>query len=451
VLPEVFQKMSCTWLSGVAFFLLLFVAALSSTIAMMETLVANLREASDNKLNRHQAVLIAAALSVVLASACVISMSDLGADLRVFGHNLFEASDLLVTTILLPVGALGMSLYLGWVLPKRYTDVVPVSRKRWKRSLRPAFIFSLRWIVPATILLILLNGFGLFDKLLNPQDCQEPQASKGHLDTYVAFPSQHVPARTIRVWTPANYSADMRYDVLYMHDGQMLYDATTAWNHQEWGVDEAMDSLISQGAIRPTIVVGIDNNNDNRIGEYCPDDLSELYLHGQPVYKKWKAQGNAYLTFLVTELKPFIDSVYSTYTDRDHTWVMGSSCGGLISSYALCKYPEVFAGAACMSTHCTLAYPNPAHPNQDVVAAYRDYLRTHLTPNSCLLYMDRGDKTLDAFYGDAQAAINEMFETEGWDESHFEYRFFPGHAHCEDDWRARLDLPLRFMLGNKTE
>lgn len=275
---------------------------------------------------------------------------------------------------------------------------------------------------------------------------KEPQASKGHLDTYVDFASQYVPARTVRVWTPEDYSAEQRYDVLYMHDGQMLYDATTAWNHQEWGVDEAMDSLIRQGAIRPTIVVGIDNHTVNRIGEYCPDDLSELYLNGEPVYSAFDAKGNAYLAFLVTELKPFIDSVYSTYPERDHTWVMGSSCGGLISSYALCKYPDVFAGAACMSTHCTLAFPNPARPDKEVMAAYREYLRTHLVPNSCLLYMDQGDRTLDAFYGEAQAAINEVLRNEGWDEQHFVYRFFPDHAHCEDDWKARLDIPLCFLL-----
>ena len=281
------------------------------------------------------------------------------------------------------------------------------------------------------------------------RDRQEPQVSKGHLDTYVAFPSRFVPARTIRVWTPEDYSADRSYDVLYMHDGQMLYDATTAWNHQEWGVDEAMDSLISQGIIRPTIVVGIDNHIKNRLGEYCPDDLSALYLDGKPVYKKFKAQGNAYLAFLVTELKPFIDSVYSTCPDREHTWIMGSSCGGLISSYALCKYPDVFAGAACMSTHCTLAFPNPVRPDEQRVRAYRDYLRTHLTPNACLLYMDRGDKTLDAFYAEAQDSINEVLRREGWDEQHFQYRFFPGHSHSEDDWKARLDIPLRFLLGRE--
>lgn len=275
----------------------------------------------------------------------------------------------------------------------------------------------------------------------------KPKVSKGHLDTYKDFPSQFIKARTVRVWTPDNYDASQRYDVLYMHDGQMLWDASVAWNHQEWGVDEAMDSLIALGRIRPTIVVGIDNTI-NRIGEFCPDDIAQYLPKGHAIYSIFAPEGNAYLRFLVEEVKPFIDSVYSTYPEREHTWVMGSSCGGLISSYALCKYPEVFGGAGCLSTHCTLAFPNPASPDKAVVNAYRTYLKDHLpTPNTRLLYFDDGDQTLDAYYGAAQQAINDMLRTEGWDSAHFVYRFFPGHAHCEDDWKARLDIPLCFLLS----
>lgn len=275
---------------------------------------------------------------------------------------------------------------------------------------------------------------------------QEPQVSVGHLDTYANFPSRFVPARTVRVWTPSGYTPEKRYDVLYMHDGQMLFDATTSWNKQEWGIDEAMDSLQALGRIRPTIVVGIDNTSE-RIGEFCPDDIIEYLPAGTPVYADWKPQGNDYLRFLVTELKPFIDSTYAVYPERSHTWVMGSSCGGLISSYALCKYPEIFGGAACLSTHCTLAYPRPDEPSESVMAAYRTYLKEHLpAPNTAKLYMDQGDQTLDAFYGEAQKAINDMLRGEGWDSAHFEYRFFPGHRHCEDDWQARLPLPLMFLL-----
>jgi predicted alpha/beta superfamily hydrolase len=297
----------------------------------------------------------------------------------------------------------------------------------------------------------------------------EPQVSSGRLDTYENFPSKYIPARTVRVWVPADYPQAERYDVLYMHDGQMLFDARSSWNKQEWGIDEAMDSLQARGSngamdslqargsnrakeglkvkgrIRPTIVVAIDNT-ENRIGEFCPDDIVEYLPEGSAVYADFKAQGNDYLRFIVEEVKPFIDSVYRTYPEREHTWMMGSSCGGLISSYALCKYPEVFAGAACLSTHCTLAYPDPGKPDPEVMAAYRRYLTEHLKVNSAKIYMDDGDATLDAFYGEAQSAINDAMRAAGWDSAHFMYQFFPGAAHCEDDWQARLPIPLLFLL-----
>jgi enterochelin esterase-like enzyme len=273
-----------------------------------------------------------------------------------------------------------------------------------------------------------------------------PQVSGGRLDSYESFESRYVTARTIRVWTPADYNADKQYDVLYMHDGQMLWDAQVAWNKQEWGVDEAMDSLIRMKKIRPTIVVGIDNSSE-RIGEYCPDNIVEYLDSISVVYQDIKPQGNDYLRFLVEEVKPFIDSVYSTYKDREHTWVMGSSCGGLISSYALCSYPEVFGGAACLSTHCTLAFPDPTKQDSAMMAAYRTYLKNYIPANSAKVYMDNGDQTLDANYIYAQGLINEMMNEEGWDSAHYMYRFFPGAAHCEDDWKVRLDIPLLFLLG----
>ena len=281
-----------------------------------------------------------------------------------------------------------------------------------------------------------------------PEPVVPQDSTPAHVIFHSQFASQYVPKRTIRVWVPKGYTTTKKYDVLYMHDGRMLFDARSTWNHQEWGVDEAMDSLTNLGFIRPTIVVGIDNLPlmMDRVAEYCPDDVAELLPQGKKLYGGLGTpNGNNYLRFIIEELKPFIDSVYSTYPDRDHTWIMGSSCGGLISSYALCKYPQVFAGAACMSTHSTLAVDS-AHPDQDVVTAYRTYLQQHLTPNGCLLYFDRGDKSLDANYAASQDAINQMLWTAGWDDAHFMYRFFPGHSHEENAWRSRLDIPLRFLL-----
>lgn len=294
---------------------------------------------------------------------------------------------------------------------------------------------------------IIISLLALMPYLMSCSNAQQPQVSGGSLDTYESFESMYVSARTIRVWKPSNYDSSKQYDVLYMHDGQMLWDATTAWNKQEWGVDEAMDSLIALGKIRPTIVVGIDNTEE-RIGEYCPEDIIE-FMPGIPdVYNDITPKGNNYLNFIEKELKPFIDAHYSTYPEREHTWVMGSSCGGLISSYALCKLPHIFAGAACLSTHSTLAFPDPEKADTLVMAAYRKYLQKYLPVNGVKLYMDNGDQTLDANYLYAQGMINIMFAEDGWDAAHYMYRFFPGTAHCEDDWKARLDIPLQFLLSN---
>lgn len=161
-LPAVFQKMSFGRLIGVTFFLLLFIAAITSTISIMEVAVASLRESSHGKLNRHRCVLIVTAIASVLMTLCVLSMTEIWSWLSIGGRNLFEWSDTLVTTYIMPFGALCMSLFVGWFMPKKDIEIAPNSSKRWQRWLRPGMIFALRWLVPTGILLIFLNGLGLF-------------------------------------------------------------------------------------------------------------------------------------------------------------------------------------------------------------------------------------------------------------------------------------------------
>ena len=269
------------------------------------------------------------------------------------------------------------------------------------------------------------------------------QSVVGNLTIYEDFQSQIVESRTIRVWTPEDYDPSVKYDVIYMHDGQNLFDASLTWNHQEWGVDEVISGLIKNGEIRPCIVVGIDNTS-LRYEEYYPsaicDDVPEGVLP-----EDFKPLGDEYLRFVVEEVKPWVDSLYSTIGDPSHTFVMGSSCGGLISSYALCEYPSVFGGAACLSTHCSLMNPYTQVDQQPAAEAYLQYLRQEL-PSDRLLYMDRGDCAIDTPYAEPQEAINQLICSLGWDESHYMYRFFPGHSHSENDWKSRLDIPVRFLL-----
>ncbi|MBR3648102.1 MAG: sodium-dependent transporter [Paludibacteraceae bacterium] len=170
VLPAVLEQMSFAWLSGVLFFLLLFVAAITSTISMMEIAVAFLCEASSDSakdgkakkgLSRHQSVLIVTAVVAVLMTLCVLSMTGKADWLTVFGLNLFDCFDRLVTLYFMPINALSMSLFVGWFMPKHYLDSNPHADLGYKRLLRPVYLFAVRWIVPIAIVIIFFNGLGI--------------------------------------------------------------------------------------------------------------------------------------------------------------------------------------------------------------------------------------------------------------------------------------------------
>jgi len=145
--------------------------------------------------------------------------------------------------------------------------------------------------------------------------------------------------RTRRVWIylPTGYStSEKRYPVLYMHDGQNVFDDLTSFAG-EWNVDETLDSIGNHA--REMIVVAVDNGEAKRINEYYPYDMA----------KYGKGEGDQYVDFLVKTLKPFIDKTYRTEKGKNTTFIAGSSMGGLISMYAILKYPRVFGGAGIFS------------------------------------------------------------------------------------------------------
>lgn len=163
---------------------------------------------------------------------------------------------------------------------------------------------------------------------------QNNTASK-NVSTFTIEAPQLKTTKKILLYLPHGYSATAkkRYSVMYMHDAQNLFDAKTSYAG-EWNVDEKLDSLKA-----PVIVVGIEHGNDNRLNELTP-------------YKNEKyGGGNAdnYLDFIVKTLKPYIDQNYKTKTKAKNTLIMGSSLGGLVSYYALLKYPETFGKAGIFS------------------------------------------------------------------------------------------------------
>jgi predicted alpha/beta superfamily hydrolase len=145
--------------------------------------------------------------------------------------------------------------------------------------------------------------------------------------------------RRIWIYLPKTYNLTKGkyYPVLYMHDGQNLFNEQTA-PVGEWGIDECLDTLQTQ-LKRECIVVGIDNSSEHRLTEYNPYDIE----------KYGKGEGNQYIDFLAKTLKPFIDAHFRTLKDMQNTFTAGSSMGALISLYAVLKYPEVFGAAGIFS------------------------------------------------------------------------------------------------------
>lgn len=300
--------------------------------------------------------------------------------------------------------------------------------------------------------------FSLLTLLSFATQAQEMTPSSGTIRHFENFRSDLVQSRNIDVWLPAGYSDKEKYSVLYMHDGQMLFDATTTWNKQEWQVDEVATELISQGATRKFIVVGISSLAPVRGSDYFPqkpfeslpkktqDSLYTLKAFERPLFGA-KINSDNYLKFIVMELKPFIDKNFSVKTGQADTFIAGSSMGGLISMYAICEYPTVFGGAACISTHwpgvMENAEKNPAPK------AFMDYMAAHLpSPKNHKIYFDYGDQTLDSAYEPFQKQADEVMKTKGYTDANWTTKKFEGLDHSETSWAVRLDQPLFFLLGN---
>ncbi len=285
-----------------------------------------------------------------------------------------------------------------------------------------------------------------------------PQPTSGRIERLSDFPSRHVAPRHVDVWLPPGYSPARRYRVVYMQDGQMLFDARNSWNRQAWNVDVALSRLVQLGRVPDTLVVGIWNNGPQRYAEYYP----EKFLAGAPeaVRREYlekaangRLQSDAYLRFLVEELKPAIDARYATVAGPEGTFVMGSSMGGLISMYALCEYPQVFGGAAALSAHWVgipTGWGLARARNGALPLAALNYMAQHLpSAGRHRLWVDRGTDALDNLYAPALGLFTELLRDRGYAEADATTRVFEGTGHTEADWAARLDEPLAFLLGRR--
>ena len=233
--------------------------------------------------------------------------------------------------------------------------------------------------------------------------------------------------RTRRVWIylPLSYnSSTKKYPVLYMHDGQNVFDDATSFSG-EWGVDEALDTLGLK--YKESIVVGIDNGGDKRLNEYCPYDFS---LNNNAAINK--GEGGKYVDFLVKTLKPFIDKKYRTLKDSKNTFTAGSSMGGLISMYAVLKYPKVFGGAGVFS------------PAFWVGPKIFDDINTKGKKVNAKIYFYAGDEEGATMVPMTLRAFNEMHRVS---KSKMCEVIRAGGKHNEPRWRVEFPLFYEWLMN----
>ena len=290
-----------------------------------------------------------------------------------------------------------------------------------------------------------------------------PKVKFGKIERIVHFGTT-VDSRNIDVWLPPGYHpSKKKYPVLYLHDGQMLFDSNITWNRQEWGIDEKLGQAIIDGKLPELIVVGIWNNGQKRRSEYLPQkalnvlkiNTKEYVLSAQKdtVLSLFEFPLNAdqYLEFIVNDLKPHIDKHYNTLSDSAHTFIGGSSMGGLISLYAMCEYPRVFGGAMCLSTHWPgLFYDNPKlNPFPESMFQYLNKKIPEAKGHK--IYVDCGDQTLDSLYLPFQKKVDSILKMHGYSSElgNFLSEFFPGQNHTEVAWSLRITDAVAFLMTTK--
>ena len=308
------------------------------------------------------------------------------------------------------------------------------------------------------LLLLTALAFGSAASAQTADKSQGPvQVSAGTVVDLGIVQSKFTDPRRVVVWLPPSYRPNgPKHAVLYMHDGQNLFDKATAGYGVEWEIDEHLSKLIADKKVRPTIVVGI-WNTPKRLQEYVP---SKAFASLPPEYRdKVRALyggdplSDGYLKFIVQELRPAIDRRFNVKTDRANTAVMGSSMGGLISLYAVDEYPKIFGAAGMVSTHWPLFLkPDGKSVTQEeyevVSAAFELYLAPALPdPRTHKLYFDHGTETLDAIYKQYQDRVDVVVAHRGYRQgSNWLTRNFPGQKHNEASWASRVDIPLQFLL-----
>ncbi len=239
--------------------------------------------------------------------------------------------------------------------------------------------------------------------------------------------------RDVRIYLPPGYedNPDKHYPVLYVHDGQNVFDSRTAAFGTEWGLDETAQHLIQSGKLPELIIVAADNTPD-RLSEYSP----------LPDPKHGGGRAEAYARFMVDELKPFVDRTYRTRTEEEHTGVMGSSMGGLVSLYLGFRHPEVYGLVGALS-------PSLWWADREVSRQLTE------SPGPERVWLDAG--ALEGRDADGNGVVDPIDNTRelagrlvetGWTrDNYLFYREVQDGAHNEASWARRAGQVLQALYG----
>jgi predicted alpha/beta superfamily hydrolase len=257
--------------------------------------------------------------------------------------------------------------------------------------------------------------------------CSEPVKVSSAADNVTVLPVSFYldlldRERSVRLYLPANYaSSDKAYPVVYMHDGQNLFDDASSFL-SEWGVDESLNILATEKGLE-LIVVGIDNGGEKRMNELSP----------WPNKRFGAAEGNEYMEFITEVVKPYIDTNYRTKPERQHTAIMGSSMGGLISHFAIHEYPQLFSKAGIFS---------PSYwYSQEVF----EHTRTARAAADARLYIMFGSEEGDGMIGDT-LKMQRQLEFQGHPRQNMLFKRVEGGEHNEIFWREQFPAAIEWLF-----
>jgi predicted alpha/beta superfamily hydrolase len=268
----------------------------------------------------------------------------------------------------------------------------------------------------------------LTDDALDATDANDEHTITGDVRAHASFHSRYLERdRTVLVYLPPGYDASTadRYPVLYLHDGQNIFDRATSFG-EEWQVDESAQELITAGEIEPLIVVGIYNSGDHRVDEYTPTPEAKNGRGGH---------ADDYGRMLVEELKPFIDSTYKTLPGAGNTAIGGSSLGGLLTLHLGLRYPLAFSKLAILS-------PSVWWDGRVILREVES-----LTAKLPLrIWLDAGTaEGVDTL--DNLRALRDALVAKGWTiGDDLAYLEVQGGEHNEQSWGARVKGILKFLF-----